>query len=297
MAQLRFDIPLVFKGAVDLDDSQWLFNQAKSQAGQDLFVIAMTQGRRHGTWLEIGCAWPVRSNNTYLLEKKLGWTGVSIDLECMDTDIISPYEEYWFRFYYKIKRANWPADPVAVDLVPDKDWVLSMPYYQNFIARQISDIDRVPSSERNWSSCRPRTKFYQTDALTFDYNKISKSFDYLQIDIHPSLNNLAVLEILLPTHRFAVITFEHDVWDQSPESALVRLKSRQLLRKHGYQLIISDASVPQGQGHGIGDAPIDFEDWWINPALIPETVWSLYQNLESSDHGKYYHDLLFRAQQ
>ena len=297
MSNIRSDLPRHFRAPVYIENSEWLFNQAKSQAGQDLFVVAMTQGKENGTWLEIGCAWPITSNNTYLLEKKFGWSGISIDLQCMDANIITPYEEYWNRFYHKIKRFNWPSEPVSLNDVPDKDWVLSIPYYQNFIARQTSDIDHLPKSERNWHSCRPRTVFYQADALTFDYTNIPSYFDYLQIDIHPSLSNLAVLDILLPTHTFAIITFEHDVWDHSQESAEVRFKSRQKLRQYGYQMVVSDASVPPGQGCGIGDEPINFEDWWINPSYISESVWGLYQNLQDYSDGKYYHHLLFQESQ
>ena len=51
----------------------------QSEAGQDLFVIALTQGKRQGTYLEIGCNDDYRENNTWLLEKLLGWSGVNID--------------------------------------------------------------------------------------------------------------------------------------------------------------------------------------------------------------------------
>jgi hypothetical protein len=50
------------------------------QLAQDLFVIAMTQGKRNGTYLEIGCGWPaVGGTNTFALEKSFNWSGPSID--------------------------------------------------------------------------------------------------------------------------------------------------------------------------------------------------------------------------
>jgi hypothetical protein len=103
VSNIRLDLPRQFRGPVDIPDSEWVFNQAKSQAGQELFVMAMTQGKRSGTWLEIGCGDPIRSNNTYLLEKRLDWTGTSIDLERMDNDIVTPFEEYWSGFYDIVK--------------------------------------------------------------------------------------------------------------------------------------------------------------------------------------------------
>jgi hypothetical protein len=49
-----------------------------AQADQDIFVLSMLNGKRNGTWLEIGCAWPQKISNTALLEQ-FGWSGLSID--------------------------------------------------------------------------------------------------------------------------------------------------------------------------------------------------------------------------
>ena len=37
------------------------------------------QDRKGGFFLDVGCAWPIISSNTYYLEKHLGWTGFGID--------------------------------------------------------------------------------------------------------------------------------------------------------------------------------------------------------------------------
>ena len=52
-----------------------------SQIGQDAFVLDVLQDKRNGLFVDVGGAWPVYLNNTYLLEKDYGWTGVSMDLE------------------------------------------------------------------------------------------------------------------------------------------------------------------------------------------------------------------------
>ena len=52
-----------------------------SQAFQDLFVIAVLEGKREGTFIDLGCSYPVAINNTYLLEKDFGWSGVAIDID------------------------------------------------------------------------------------------------------------------------------------------------------------------------------------------------------------------------
>jgi SAM-dependent methyltransferase len=58
-------------------DSQ-IIEQNYSEAWQDMFVLTMLNGKRNGTFFEIGCGDPVLSSNTKLLEE-WGWTGISID--------------------------------------------------------------------------------------------------------------------------------------------------------------------------------------------------------------------------
>lgn len=50
-----------------------------SQVYQDMFVLTMLNGKRKGTYLEIGAADPFHGNNTALLETGFDWTGVSIE--------------------------------------------------------------------------------------------------------------------------------------------------------------------------------------------------------------------------
>lgn len=50
-----------------------------SQAGQDLFVLTVLNGKQNGTYVEIGSSWPIENNNTYILENQFNWTGVSFD--------------------------------------------------------------------------------------------------------------------------------------------------------------------------------------------------------------------------
>lgn len=63
-----------------VNDYQQLPTTRVSSSQQDLFVVAMTQGLRGGTFLELGAAHPVIGSNTYNLEQYLGWRGTSIDL-------------------------------------------------------------------------------------------------------------------------------------------------------------------------------------------------------------------------
>jgi tetratricopeptide (TPR) repeat protein len=52
-----------------------------SQVYQDMFVLSMTNGKRNGTFLEIGGADPFKGSNSALLEIDYDWTGVSIEYD------------------------------------------------------------------------------------------------------------------------------------------------------------------------------------------------------------------------
>ena len=65
-----------------------------SQCYQDMFVLAMTNGKRNGTYLEIGAGDPYSGNNTALLEKKFAWKGISVELDPNKVD------------YFKQHRSN-----------------------------------------------------------------------------------------------------------------------------------------------------------------------------------------------
>lgn len=52
-----------------------------SQAYQDMFVLTMLNGKRGGTYLEIGAMDAVFINNTFLLETKFDWKGLSVDID------------------------------------------------------------------------------------------------------------------------------------------------------------------------------------------------------------------------
>lgn len=106
------------------------------------------------------------------------------------------------------------------------------------------------------------------DALSIDYEKLMNSFstavdwDYLQIDCEPPYNSLTILRsIPFETHRFAVITFEHDYYADFIGD--VREKSRTVLESHGYQLVVPDVAPDH-----IGT----YEDWWIHPKLVSAEI-------------------------
>ena len=60
-----------------------------SQCLQDIFVLMMTDGKKYGKFLEIGCDDPIYHSNTYLLESIYGWNGISVDIIPEKTEVFS----------------------------------------------------------------------------------------------------------------------------------------------------------------------------------------------------------------
>lgn len=72
-----------FKGSENIRENY-------SQIYQDLFVLSMLDGKRNGTFIEVGGAGPHKGNNTYLLEKDFDWKGVSIEY---DENFVKEYRQ------------------------------------------------------------------------------------------------------------------------------------------------------------------------------------------------------------
>ncbi len=99
-----------------------------SQAGQDLFVLAMLNNKRNGYYLEIGGADPFDSNNTFLLESVFEWSGISIEF---DMNLASKYEKLRdniclcadatsFDYLNQMRLLNFPGqiDYLSIDIDP-----------------------------------------------------------------------------------------------------------------------------------------------------------------------------------
>ncbi|MNL02371.1 hypothetical protein D3C87_1228750 [compost metagenome] len=79
-------------------------NGFNSQRGQDYFVATKIFKNMHsGFFVDIGANHPTRDNNTYALEKTLGWSGISIDAQ-------NRYETIW---------SEHRTTPLVISLISD----------------------------------------------------------------------------------------------------------------------------------------------------------------------------------
>tara|TARA_Y100000389_G_C17408696_1_gene489592 strand:+ start:59 stop:1288 length:1230 start_codon:yes stop_codon:yes gene_type:complete len=165
---------------------------------QDLFVLALLNGKEEGSYLEIGSGDPFVHNNTALLETEFGWKGISIDNS----------EALCYNF---------------------------------------------KENRNNTIICTDATQMDYTNL--FNLHCVEPVIDYLQIDCDEA--SMEILEkIPFETHKFGVITFEHDTYRLGTD---IRDKARTLLKKHGYQLVVNDVAFsPQHS----------YEDWYVHPDVI-----------------------------
>ena len=205
------NLKLKFEGAKFVDRNY-------SQCYQDLFVLTMLNGKREGRYVEVGCADPYFGNNTALLEKRFGWTGISIDID------------------------------------------------QNF-------INAFKEHRTGQAICMDATKIDYSHILKYDV------YDYLQLDCDPPLITYEVLKkIPFETHKFAVITFEHDHY--ADEHSEIRAKSRKYLESFGYELIVRNIGP---------DRYSPYEDWWVHPDLVdPDIIQKMKDLSEKTKHPEDY---------
>lgn len=64
-----------------------------SQCYQDMFVLCMTDGKRKGTFVEIGSGHPVISNNTALLESRFEWSGIGFEIKEKEAELYNDYRK------------------------------------------------------------------------------------------------------------------------------------------------------------------------------------------------------------
>jgi hypothetical protein len=149
-------------------------------------------------------------------------------------------------------------DPVEINntyfLERDHGWRGIMVEYMSFYLRYYQQF-------------RPNSHWVIDDAQKVNYRKeiadagLPSDIDYLQIDLEvnneSTLNTLKALDAdVMNTHRFAVVTFEHDIY--TGDHFNTRAESRAIFERRGYVRVFSDVS---NDGN-------PYEDWYVHPDLV-----------------------------
>lgn len=109
-----------------------------------------------------------------------------------------------------------------------------------------------------------KNKVYCKDATCTNFKALLAAenapqiIDYLQVDCEPAQTTYdALLSIPFEKYKFAVITFEHDHYNDVTKK--VKEKSRKYLASFGYRLLVAEVGF-----NGL----YSFEDWWVHPDLV-----------------------------
>lgn len=89
MAYWNYDIKYHFEKFKCKFSDQESIPITPSQAWQDLFVLAMLDGKKDGSYVEIGANHPIHGSNTFALNRYFNFNGLSIDIE--------DFSSHWYR--------------------------------------------------------------------------------------------------------------------------------------------------------------------------------------------------------
>ncbi len=136
-----------------------------SQAGQDAFVASVLLEKTEGFYLEVGAGDPIKSSNTYLLEKDYRWGGVSLEAE-------GPLVALWAN-----KRDNivLEADALRFDFL-SRLCELGAPPQIDYLS-----LDIEPAKNTYEVLRRIPHKSYRFSVITFEHDRYQSGSQYMDL--------------------------------------------------------------------------------------------------------------------
>lgn len=130
-----------------------------SESLQDIFVVEMTKGKKFQHYLEVGSGPPTKKNNTFLLERDFGWSGLSLDLnERFVTEFrnsrkneVVCHDATNFDYLRELVKRNFPKDVGYLQIDID-------PSFQSLIA-----LFEIPFQEYRFATITFEHDLYRTN--------------------------------------------------------------------------------------------------------------------------------------
>jgi FkbM family methyltransferase len=229
-AQDRSRQDLEFIQSFDPTRFKWfltLLSKSKSQLRQDLFVLAETDFKREGFFVEFGATNGIELSNTYLLEMEFSWSGI----------LAEPA-----RVWEKQLRVNRPKS-IIENLCVWKDSNSAL----TFVETADPELSTIASFSQKDGHKKARRKgiSYEVQTVSLEdllkKNNAPKYIDYLSIDTEGSEYEI-LSAFNFDEFNIKVITVEHNFTQQ-------RELIFALLTKHGYKRKYDYVS--------------DFDDWYV----------------------------------
>ena len=186
---------------------------------EELMIRDFFQDRRNGFFVDVGCAWPDKANNTYYLERHLGWTGIGIDA-------LDDYAELWKEVRPKSKFFNF--------LVTDRSDALGTFYKSKGLG--LSSTNRLHAGGSIFG-LKDETKEIQVPMITLA--DLLDREGIVQVDL---------LAMDIEGHELTALK-GFDFGRFQPELLVIEGRRRpvkELLTEHGYEQIMRYAKFDQG---------------------------------------------------
>ena len=146
-----------------------------SEVGQDLFVLDSLKYKKDGFYIELGSNDPICNNNTFVLERKYGWKGISFEI---DSDFVSSFNfkrqnhcvecdatSFDYLKYFKENNVPSRVDYLQVDIDPSLN--------------SLAALKRLPFSEYRFSTITfEHDRYSSGDAVMLESRDFLSSWGY-----------------------------------------------------------------------------------------------------------------------
>lgn len=192
----------------------------RSQEGQDKWVDQeIFGGKRHGTFVDLGCYDGVTYSNTWYFERKLGWSGVCVE----------PNPAVFPRIASQAGRASGVLAAVS-------DHEGTAQFVAAFMRSSLNEsaVDYTFLAAQGVATSHVRTKLITPARLLADHLPGVRAIDYVNVDVE-SLE-LAILRVW-PFESVCVDVFNIENQPPHGEASILR-PLQELLEPHGYRHLV-----------------------------------------------------------
>jgi len=208
---------------------------SRSQLFQDLFVQFLLKDKYKGYFVEFGATDGISLSNTYLLEKKYGWSG-----------ILAEPAKCWKKSLRENRDCNidtrcvWRSSGDVLE-------------FNETLEEELSTINNFSNQDLHSASRLKGTK-YDVESISLNdlllFHGAPRDIDYLSIDTEGS--ELTILtNFNFDIYNISIITVEHNFTNP------IREEIHSLLTKKGYVRVMERFS--------------QWDDWYVKKALLKNT--------------------------